>query len=252
MSAPARVAIVTGAARGIGAAIAERLARDGCDLALLDLDPEACAQTAAAVRAAGRRAEAIAVNVADEASVARAAAEVQDTLGPPAVLVNNAGVLREKTLSKMTLEDWQLVQDVNLRGAFLMCRAVQSAMKQAGHGRIVNLSSIAALGAFGQANYAAAKAGLIGFTRTLALELGRHGVTANAVAPGFVVTAMTQGVAERMGMAFDAMVAEAVKDIPAGRPGEPDDIANAVSFFADARAGFVNGQVLYVAGGPRG
>ncbi|MBB5747582.1 SDR family oxidoreductase [Brevundimonas variabilis] len=252
MTEPSRIAIVTGAARGIGAAIAERLARDGCDIAVMDLNATACADTVATVRALGRRAEAIAVDVADEASVHVAVRDCEIALGSPAVLVNNAGVLREKTLAKMTLDDWQIVQDVNLRGPFLMCRAVQASMRAAGHGRIVNLASIAALGAHGQANYAAAKAGLIGLTKTIALEMGRYGVTANVVAPGFVVTPMTVAVAERLGVDFETMVADVVRDIPAGRPGLPEDIANAVAFFADTRSGFVSGQVLFVAGGPRG
>ncbi len=247
-----RVAIVTGSARGIGAAIAQRLAEDGCDIAVLDLDAAACAETVATVHALGRRAEAIAVDVADEASVQAAVQTAEAALGPPAVLVNNAGVLREKTVARMTLHDWQVVQDVNLRGPFLMCRAVQASMRAAGHGRIVNLASIAALGAYGQANYAAAKAGLIGLTKTIALEMGKYGVTANVVAPGFVVTQMTAAVADRLGVTFESMVADVVRDIPVGRPGQPADIANAVSFFADPRSGFVSGQVLYVAGGPRG
>lgn len=252
MTEAVRVAIVTGSARGIGAAIAERLARDGCDIAVMDLDAAGCAETVATVRALGRRAEAIAVDVADEASVDAAVRACETALGPPAILVNNAGMLREKTLAKMTLDDWQIVQDVNLRGPFLMCRAVQATMRAGGHGRIVNLASIAALGAHGQANYAAAKAGLIGLTKTIALEMSKFGVTANIVAPGFVVTPMTAAVADRLGVDFETMVADVVRDIPAGRPGKPDDIANAVSFFADPRSGFVSGQVLYVSGGPRG
>ncbi len=252
MSEGTRIALVTGAARGIGAAIAERLARDGCDVAILDLDAAACADTVAKVEALGRRALGVAVDVADEGSVERAVASVEAALGPPAVLVNNAGILRERTVAKMSLEDWQIVQDVNLQGVFLMCRGVLGGMRAGGYGRIVNLASIAALGAHGQANYAAAKAGVIGLTKSLALELGKSGITANVVAPGFVVTPMTAGVAERLGLSFDAMVVEVVRDIPVGRPGHPDDIANAVSFFADERSSFVSGQVLYVAGGPKG
>lgn len=252
MTAPHPIAIVTGAARGIGAAIAVRLAEDGCDVAILDLDAAACEGTAQAIRILGRRALAVRVDVSDEQSVKTAVSQVVEDLGRPSVLVNNAGVLREKTVSKMSLEDWQIVQDVNLRGAFLMCREVLPYMRAGGFGRIVNLSSIAALGSHGQANYSAAKAGLIGLTKTLALEVGRHGITVNAVAPGFVVTAMTAAVADRLAVPFDEMVANVVRDIPAARPGQPNDIAHAVAFFADPRSGFVSGQVLYVAGGPKG
>ena len=190
--------------------------------------------------------------MSDETAAAAAVEQVTQALGPPLVLVNNAGVLRDRTLAKLTLEDWDVVLDVNLRGAFLMCRAAHSGMRQAGWGRIVNLSSIAALGVFGEANYAAAKAGVQGLTKALAIELGRHGVTVNAVAPGFVVTDMTRAVAERMNMPFEDMEREMLRDIHVGRSGRPDDIAQAVSFFADARSSFVTGQVLYIAGAPRG
>ena len=247
-----KVAVVTGAARGIGAAIARRLASDGHDVAVVDLDRNACADTVRTVEAIGRRAIAIAADVSDEAAVQRGVAELAAGLGPPTVLINNAGILRDRTLAKMSLVDWELVISVNLRSVFLMSREVHPFMRDAQWGRIVNLSSIAALGVYGEANYAAAKAGVQGLTKTMAIELGRHGVTANVVAPGFVVTDMTRDVAARLGVPFEEMAAEMMKSINVGRAGDPDDIANAVAFFADERSSFVTGQVLYVAGGPRG
>lgn len=247
-----RVAIVTGAARGIGAAIAVRLAEDGHDVAVVDLDATACTATVAAVAATGRRGCAVAADVANEAAVAAAIDTVTATLGPPTVLVNNAGVLRDRTLAKMSADDWDTVLAVNLRSVFLTCRAVQTHMRAARWGRIVNLSSIAALGALGEANYAAAKAGVQGITRTLAIELGRYGVTVNAVAPGFVVTDMTRAVADRMGVTIDALIDEMLPTIHVGRPGAPEDIAQAVAYFVDPRSSFVTGQTLYVAGAPRG
>ena len=247
-----KIAIVTGAARGIGAAIAARLARDGHDVALFDLDAASCADTARTVEQAGRRSLALAVDVADEGVVRRGVAEVVETLGAPTVLVNNAGLLRDRTLAKMPTADWDLVLNVNLRSVFLMSREVLPHMRAAGWGRVVNLSSIAALGALGEANYAAAKAGVQGLTKTMAIELGRYGITANAVAPGFVVTEMTREVAARMNMSFEDLTAEMLKTIHVGRPGTPDDVANAVAFFTDDRSSFVTGQILYVAGAPRG
>jgi len=247
-----RIAIVTGAARGIGAAIAGRLAQDGHDVALFDLHAESCADTARTVEQAGRRAFALAVDVADEQAVRRGVAEVSEVLGPATVLVNNAGLLRDRTLANMPTADWDLVLNVNLRSVFLMSREVLPQMRAARWGRIVNLSSIAALGAVGEANYAAAKAGVQGLTKTMAIELGRYGVTANAVAPGFIVTEMTREVAARLNMSFEDMTAEMLKTIHVGRPGTPDDVANAVAFFTDDRSSFVTGQILYAAGAPRG
>ena len=247
-----RIAIVTGGARGIGASIALRLAQDGHDIAVLDLDESACAETVSAIEQAGRRGFAVSANVADEVSVQRAVALVVEALGAPTIAVNNAGVLRDRTIGKMSVDDWDTVMDVNLRGAFLVSREVQAHMRNAGWGRIVSMSSTAALGNLGEANYAAAKAGIQGFTKTLAIELGRHGITANAVAPGFIETAMTAEVAARVGISFDEMKQRALRDNVVGRIGQPSDIANAVSFFVDERSGFVTGQVLYVAGAPRG
>jgi 3-oxoacyl-[acyl-carrier protein] reductase len=248
----ARVAIVTGAARGIGAAVARRLATDGLAVGLVDLDAAACEPVAEDIRAAGGRAVAVSADVADEAAVESAVARVTDDLGPPTVLVNNAGIIRDHLLFRMSVADWDSVMEVHLRGAFLMSRAVQSHMVAASFGRIVNLSSGSALGNRGQANYSAAKAGLQGFTKTLALELGRFGVTANAVAPGFIETEMTAETAERVGVPFAEFTARAAEEIPVGRVGHPGDIAHCVSFFVSPEAGFVSGQVLYVAGGPRG
>lgn len=252
MSATRPVAIVTGAARGIGAATAVRLAEDGFDVAVLDLDAATCGETVRAVEAGGRKGLAVAADVDDEAAVTAAVAQVAEGLGAPTVLVNNAGLLRERTLAKTALADWDAMLGVNLRGAFLMSRAAVPHMRAAGRGRIVNLSSTGALGEAGLSSYGAAKAGVQGLTRSLAVELGRYGITVNAVAPGFTETAMTAGVAERVGTSFDAMKDEIRRTIPVGRVGRPEDVANAVAFFADERSGFVSGQVLYVAGGPRG
>jgi 3-oxoacyl-[acyl-carrier protein] reductase len=167
------------------------------------------------------------------------------------VLANNAGIIRDNLLFKMSVADWDAVMNVHLRGSFLFARAVESHMRESGWGRIVNLSSTSALGNRGQANYAAAKAGVQGFTKTLALELGRFGVTVNAIAPGFIETEMTAATAERVGVPFEEFKKGAAAQIPVGRTGTPEDIAHAVSFFASEGAGFVSGQVLYVAGGPK-
>jgi 3-oxoacyl-[acyl-carrier protein] reductase len=247
-----RVAIVTGAGRGIGEAVAHRLAQDGLRIAILDLDGAAAGRVAQAIEGRGGEAVGAAVDVSLESSVREAVAKIAADFGPPSVLVNNAGLLREHSLTKTTLEEWTQVMDVNLRGAFLMSREVAPHQRTLGGGRIVNLSSTGALGAIGLAAYSSAKAGLLGLTRTLALELARHGVTVNAVAPGFVVSAMTAGSAERTGIGFEDMQAQVKREVPLGRLGQPEDIAHAVSFFVDERSSYVTGQVLYVAGGPRG
>jgi 3-oxoacyl-[acyl-carrier protein] reductase len=218
---------------------------------VLDLDEAACKPVVEDIAQAGGRALAVGVDVSDEQAVARAVERVAAELGAPTVLVNNAGIIRDNLLFKMSLDDWEAVMGVHLRGAFLMCRAVQGHMTKAGWGRIVNLSSTSALGNRGQVNYSAAKAGLQGFTKTLALELGKFGVTANAIAPGFIETEMTAATAARMGVPFEEFKAAAAREIAVSRTGTPADIAHAVSFLVSDGAGYVSGQVLYVAGGPR-
>ena len=246
-----RTAVVTGAARGIGAAIAARLAADGHRVAVLDLREEDTAATVEAINNSGGKAVGVGADVSDADAVAAAVGRIAAELGPPTILVNNAGILRDNLLFKMTGTDWDAVMGVHLRGAFLMSRAVQAHQVQAQWGRIVNLSSTSALGNRGQANYAAAKAGLQGFTKTLAIELGRYNVTVNAIAPGFIETDMTRATAERVGVPYADFVAHAAAEIPVGRPGAPADIAAAASFFVREEASFVSGQVLYVAGGPK-
>jgi 3-oxoacyl-[acyl-carrier protein] reductase len=244
------IAIVTGSARGIGAATARRLASDGMAVAVLDLDEAACAGTVKEIADAGGRAIAVGADVSQGDQVEAAVERVASELGPPNVLVNNAGVIRDNLLFRMSDGDWDTVMDVHLRGAFLMTRAVQIHMVDQRWGRIVNLSSSSALGNRGQVNYSAAKAGLQGFTKTLAIELGPYGITANAVAPGFIATDMTAATAERVGVAFDVFQKGAAERIPVRRVGQPDDVAHTISFLVSDGAGFVSGQVIYVAGGP--
>lgn len=245
-----RTAIVTGAARGIGAAIALRLAADGYQVAVLDLDESTAATTVGKIVDAGGKALAVGVDVSDEASSQAAVQRVADELGAPTILVNNAGITRDNMLFKMPVHDWDSVLGVHLRGAFLMVKAAQKHMTEQKFGRIVNMSSLSALGNRGQSNYAAAKAGLQGFTKTVAIELGKFGVTTNAIAPGFIETEMTAATAERMGIPFEDFKAGAAAQIPVGRVGQPEDVAHLVSFFVSEGAGFVNGQIVYLSGGP--
>ncbi|WP_224388009.1 3-oxoacyl-ACP reductase FabG [Pseudonocardia sp. ICBG1293] len=251
MTQQQRTAVVTGGARGIGAATAIRLAADGHKVAVLDLEESAAKATVEAIESAGGTAAAFGANVADEQAVAAAVDAVAERLGAPTVLVNNAGITKDNLLFKMTVDDWDAVMGVHLRGAFLMTRAVQKHMVDAAWGRVVNLSSTSALGNRGQANYSAAKAGMQGFTKTLAIELGKFGVTANCIAPGFIASEMTKATAERIGVDWEEFKAARAKEIPVQRPGSPEDIAQTVSFFVDERSSFVSGQVIYVAGGPK-
>jgi 3-oxoacyl-[acyl-carrier protein] reductase len=245
-----RIAIVTGGARGIGAATARRLAADGMAVAVLDLEESMSKGTVDAITEAGGRALAVGADVSQAGQVAEAVDRVAAELGPPVVLVNNAGVIRDNLLFKMTDDDWDTVLGIHLRGAFLMSRAAQGHMVSQRFGRIINLSSSSALGNRGQANYSAAKAGMQGFTKTLAIELGQFGVTANVVAPGFIATDMTRATAERMGMGFEEFQRATAAQTPVRRIGQPEDVAHVISFLASEGAGFVSGQVIYVAGGP--
>jgi 3-oxoacyl-[acyl-carrier protein] reductase len=246
-----RVAIVTGAARGIGAAIARRLAADGMAVGVVDLDEQGSERTAKEIIEDGGRAVPIGADVADERAAGAAVQQTAAELGPVTVLINSAGIIRDNLIFKMSTTDWDSVMDVHLRGAFLMTRAAQTHMTQAKWGRIINISSTSALGNRGQANYAAAKAGLIGFTKTLALELGKFGVTANAIAPGFIETDMTQASAARQGLDFEVWKLAAARDIPVGRIGQPEDVAAVASFLCRAEADYVSGQVIYVNGGAK-
>ncbi|RID87025.1 SDR family oxidoreductase [Peribacillus asahii] len=246
-----KVAFITGGSRGIGKAVLEQFAEEGAIVAVIDVNEEALVSTANEFKEKGYTIYAKVASVVDSEQVKAAVKEVYDLYGSVDILVNNAGVIRDNLLFKMTDSDWQTVMDVHLKGAFNATQAVQEYMVQNKYGRIINISSTSALGNRGQANYATAKAGLQGFTKTLAIELGKFGITANAVAPGFIESDMTKETARRIGISFDELVSASVANIPVGRSGRPADIANAVAFFADEKSSFVNGQVIYVAGGPK-
>jgi 3-oxoacyl-[acyl-carrier protein] reductase len=245
-----KVALVTGAKGGIGFATARRFAREGAKVCVADVDGEGAATAAGKIDEETLDAFSARLDVSNRAEVETCVQETVERFGHLDILVNNAGIARDSLLFKMTDEDWRLVLDVHLTGTFLCSRAAQKHMVEKGYGRIVNISSIAALGNRGQANYSAAKAGVLGFTKTLATELGPYGITVNAVAPGFVETEMTRATAARLGVDFETFATTAVKGIPVGRGGKPDDIAAAVLFFASEEASFINGQVLYATGGP--
>ncbi len=245
-----RVAVVTGAARGIGEGIAKRFAEEGAAVAILDLD-EAQAQATAEGLGGDAKAVGVGCNVTDAASVEAAVARVLEELGGLHILVNNAGITRDNLLFKLTEDDWDAVMNVHLKGAFLMTRAAQKTFVEQKYGKILNLSSVSANGNRGQANYSAAKAGVQGFTRTLALELGKFGVNANAIAPGFIATDMTDETARRLNLDvedFRKMNAEAN---PVKRVGHPEDIAAAAAFLCSDEASYITGQTLYVDGGAK-
>lgn len=247
-----RVAFVTGAGKGIGAATALRMAEEGARVVLADIDTEGCEQVAAELDRIGSEGLVVDCNVTDSATVQDAMDKTVKHFGRLDILVNNAGVVRDNLLFKMSEDDWDTVMSVHLKGAFLCSRAAQKYMVEQKYGRIVSLSSTSALGNRGQANYSAVKAGLQGFTRTLAVELGPFGITVNAVAPGFIDTEMTRTTSRRLGFDPDQRIAEAAKIIPVRRVGQPRDVANVICFLSSDEAGFVSGQIIYVAGGPRG
>ncbi len=246
-----RAAVVTGGARGIGAAVARRLAADGAMVAVLDVQEDLCRETVEAIRVAGGTAEGIGCDVSRADQVDAAFSRAVAALGRLDILVNNAGVLRDNLLFKMSEDDWDTVMAVHLKGSFLCSRAAQASMVPQRYGKIVNLSSTSALGNRGQANYSSAKAGLQGFTKTLAIELGPFNINVNAVAPGYIDTEMTRATARRVGVDPDLAIAQAAQQIPLRRVGLPEDVANVIAFLASDDASYVSGQIIYVNGGGR-
>ena len=246
-----RVAVVTGAARGIGLGIARRFADEGAAVAVLDLDEGQAAEAASGLGGEGRSHLGIGCDVSDAASVQAAVDRVVAELGGLHILVNNAGVTRDNLLFKMSDDDWDTVMAVHLRGAFLMTRAAQKVFVEQKYGKVVCLSSVSAFGNRGQANYAAAKMGIQGFVRTLGIELGPYGVTANAIAPGFIATDMTDATAARVGMSVEDFRAAAAERNPVRRVGYPEDIAAAAAFLCSDEASYITGQTLLVDGGAK-
>ncbi len=244
-----QVALVTGGGQGIGEATVRRFAEEGAKVVVADLNQAAAEAVATSISAANGQSLAVGCDVQDEASVERLAEAALGRFGQIDILVSNAGVTRDNLLHKMSLAEWDQVIQVHTRGAFLCARAVARNMVSRRFGKMVFLSSTSALGNRGQANYSTAKAGLQGLTRTLALELGPFQITVNSVAPGFVDTAMTRAVAERLRVPLEDFQREAAARIPLGRLGQPQDIAAVIAFLCSADASYISGQVLYVNGG---
>jgi 3-oxoacyl-[acyl-carrier protein] reductase len=239
-----KTALVTGAARGIGAATAERFASEGANVVVADFDEKAATETAERIGGRAIRCD-VTSRVDVEAAVALAAES-----GRLDHLVTSAGNIRDNLLHKLTDDDWETVMATHLRGSFLAAQAAQAHMVEQGTGAMVLISSTSALGNRGQANYSAAKAGIQGLAKTLAIELGRFGIRANCVAPGFIATAMTAQTAERIGMDFEAFQEAAAEQTPLRRIGQPEDVAGVIAFLCSDDAAYVSGQVIYVRGGP--
>ncbi len=237
-----KVAIITGGASGIGKAAAQKFVAEGAQVAIWDMNEETGAATVSELKAAGGNVKFYKVNTADSAAVNAAMDRVKEDFGTVHILINNAGITRDATLLKMTDEQWDQVINVNLKGVFNCTRAVASILKEQQYGRIISTSSVVGLyGNFGQTNYVATKAGVIGMTKTWAKELGKYGVTVNAVAPGFIATDMVKSMPEK--------VLSMMKDkAPLGRLGQPEDIANAYAFLASDEASFISGTCLSVDG----
>jgi 3-oxoacyl-[acyl-carrier protein] reductase len=240
-----KTALVTGGARGIGAATSALLAAEGADVVVADFDLEEAEKTASAV--GGR---AVGCDVTSREQVEAAVAAAAAPSGRLDVLVTCAGIIRDNLLHKLTDDDWDAVIATHLRGTFLAAQAAQRLMVAQRSGSMVLISSVSALGNRGQANYSAAKAGIQGMTKTLAIELGPFGITVNCVAPGFVATAMTEQTAARIGMTFEEFTEMVAAEVPLRRVGQPDDIARVIAFLCSADAAYVSGQVVYVRGGP--
>jgi len=240
-----KVALVTGGARGIGAATAARLTAEGADVVVADFDLAAAEETATAI--GGR---AVRCDVTSREEVEAAVAAAAEPTGRLDILVTCAGIIRDNLLHKMSDDDWDAVIDTHLRGTFLSVQAAQRLMVAQKSGTMVLISSTSALGNRGQANYSAAKAGIQGLSKTLAIELGRFGITVNCVAPGFIATAMTEQTAARMGVPFEEFVDAVAAQTPVQRVGQPEDVAGVIAFLCSADAAYVSGQVIYVRGGP--
>ncbi|MBY0061457.1 SDR family NAD(P)-dependent oxidoreductase [Priestia aryabhattai] len=245
------VAYITGGSKGIGKAIAKTFSCEGAKACIVDLNEQGLYQTIEEFQMEGLDVTGLVCDVTKREQVESSMEEIVRTLGSIDILVNNAGLTRDNSFHKMTEDDWDLVMNVHLKGTYFCSQTAQKYMVQQQFGRIINISSVSALGNKGQANYATAKAGIQGFTKTLAIELGKFGITVNAIAPGFIETDMTKATAERLGLKFEELIEEKKKVIPMQRTGKPEDIANTALFFSLKESSFVNGQILYVAGGPK-